>query len=126
MKQFQAAYRDRDSFRDTLVGWETWRAENACGQALIHIFSDGADDADVRAVRDTVEQVMPDAAYLGASASGNIYEGNITTEKLVVTCTIFERVDSFVRTRLFSIENRDATTLRTALREMKDEALLPF
>ena len=120
MKQFQAAYRDRDSFRDTLVGWETWRAENACGQALIHIFSDGADDADVKLVRDTVEQVMPDAAYIGASASGNIYEGNITTEKLVVTCTIFERVDSFVRTRLFSIENRDATTLRTALREMKD------
>ena len=80
MKQFQAAYRDRDSFRDTLVGWETWRAENACGQALIHIFSDGADDADVMAVRDIVEQVMPDAAYLGASASGNIYEGNITTE----------------------------------------------
>ena len=121
MKQFQAAYRDRDSFRNTLAGWETWRGENACGQALIHIFSDGADDADVKAARDVVEQVMPDAVYIGASASGNIYEGNITTEKLVVTCTVFENADSFVRTHLISIENREASTLRTALREMKDD-----
>ena len=121
MKQFQTAYQDRDSFHATMAQWAAWRAENAGGQALIHIFSDGADDADVKTVREVVEQVMPDAAYLGASASGNIYEGNITTEKLVVTCTIFEHPDSFVRTRLISIENRDATALRTALRQMEDD-----
>lgn len=121
MKQFQAVYRDRDSFRCSVEAWKAWRVENASGQALVHIFSDGADDADVQAVRDIVEQLLPDAAYLGASASGNIYEGNITTEKLVVTCTVFEYADSFARTRLFSVENRDAISLRTALREMKDE-----
>ena len=121
MKQFQTAYQDRDSFLATMTQWAAWCAENAGGQALIHIFSDGADDADVKTVREVVEQVMPDAAYLGASASGNIYEGNITTEKLVVTCTIFEHPDSFVRTRLISIENRDATALRTALRQMEDD-----
>lgn len=121
MKQFQAVYRDRDSFYSTLSEWEAWRVENACGQALIHIFSDGAGESDVKIVRDLVEQVMPDAVYLGASASGNIYEGVITTEKLVITCTVFEHTDSFVRTRLISIENRDATTLRTVLRKMKDD-----
>ena len=121
MKQFQTVYQDRDSFRAKVAEWAAWRAENAGGQTLVHIFSDGADDADVKIVRDVVEQVMPDAAYLGASASGNIYEGNITTEKLAVTCTIFEHPDSFVRTRLISIENRDATALRTALRQMKDD-----
>ena len=121
MKQFQAAYRDRTSFLFTVTEWMVWRTAHSAGQVLIHIFSDGADDADVNAARQIVEQVMPDAACIGASASGNIYEGNITTEKLVITCTIFERADSFVRTRLFSIENRDAGTLRAALREMKDE-----
>ena len=121
MKQFQTAYRDQDSFRGTLAEWEAWCAEKACGQVLIHIFSDGADDADVKTVRNAVEQAMPNAVYIGASASGNIYGGNITTEKLVVTCTVFEHTDSFVRTRLISIENRDATTLRAALRAMKDD-----
>ena len=121
MKQFQTVYQDRDSFRDAIARWQAWREGNAAGQALVHILSDGANDADVRDARAIVEQVMPDAAYLGASASGNLYEGNITTEKLVVTCTVFERADSFARTRLFSIENRDAGTLRAALRAMKDE-----
>ena len=121
MKQLQTVYRNQDSFRSAMAKWKAWQAGNACGQTLIHIFSDGADDADVRFVRDTVEQMLPDAAYIGASASGNIYEGNITTEKLVVTGTFFEHADSFVRTRLISVENRDANTLRTALREMKDD-----
>ena len=121
MKQFQAVYRNRDSFHNTVAQWQAWRVEHSAGQALIHILSDGAEDADVSIAREIVEQVMPDAAYIGASASGNIYEGNITTEKLVVSCTIFERADSFVRTRLFSIENRDASALRASLRAMKDE-----
>ena len=121
MKQFQAVYRDRDSFSSSVAEWKEWRLGNTSGQALIHIFSDGAEDADVRSVRDIVEQLMPDAAYVGASASGNIYEGSITTEKLVVTCTFFERADSFVRTCLFSIQNRDASAFRAALREMKAE-----
>ena len=121
MKSFQAIYRDSDSFRGAVAEWKAWREEHAAGQALIHILSDGADDADVKNARSIVEEVMPDASYLGASASGNIYEGAITTEKLVVSCMVFERADSFARTRLFSIENRDASTLRAALREMKDE-----
>ena len=87
MKQFQTVYHDQDSFRNIVSEWKAWQAVNTSGQVLIHVFSDGADGADVQIVRDIVEQVMPDAAYIGASASGNIYDGNITTEKLVVTCT---------------------------------------
>ena len=70
MKQFQAVYQARESFRGAVEAWKAWRDEHASGQALVHIFSDGADDADVQTVREIVEQVMPDAAYLGASASG--------------------------------------------------------
>ncbi|MER2236151.1 MAG: hypothetical protein ABS901_07340, partial [Candidatus Limivicinus sp.] len=73
MKSFQAIYRDSDSFRSAVAEWQAWRDEHAAGQALIHILSDGADDADVGTARSIVEEVMPDASYLGASASGNIY-----------------------------------------------------
>ena len=121
MKQFQTVYRNPDSFRSSVAEWKAWRDAHASGQALVHFFSDGADDTDVRTAGDIVEQLMPDAAFLGASASGNLYDGEITTEKLVVSCMIFERADSFARTRLFSVENRDAGTLRTSLQEMKEE-----
>ena len=65
-------------------------------------------------------RLLPDASCIGASASGNLYEGNITTEKLVVTCTVFEKPESFVRTRLIPVENRDASMLRETLHGMKD------
>ena len=119
MRQFQISYQGPDAFREALISWQSWRAEHGAGAALIHIFSDGADPADVAFVRAAVEEIMPDAAYVGASASGNLIDGNVTTEKLAVTCTIFESADSFVRTELFSIENRDAAPLREALRGMR-------
>ena len=121
MKQFQVAYQDQDSFRSTVTEWKAWREAHVSGQALVHIFSDGADAVDIRIARNIVEELLPDAAYLGASASGNIYEGNITTEKLVVTCTVFEHADSFARTRLFSIANRNTSDFRSALREIRHE-----
>ena len=121
MKQFQVSYQDADTFRREINAWQEWRTQNAAGQAMIHIFSDGAENEDVERVRKIVEEIMPDASYVGASASGNLYEGSISTEKLVVTCTLFERPDSFARTRLFSVENRDTSQLKAALREMKDD-----
>ena len=118
LKQFQVSYQDAASFRRAVSEWQTWRDQHPSGQALVHIFSDGADIADVQTARSIVDEVMPDASTVGASASGNLYEGNITTEKLVVTCTVFERADSFAFTRLFSVENRDTASLREALREL--------
>ncbi len=120
MKQFQAAYQNADSFREAVEAWRRWRVENNAGQALVHIFSDGADDGDVAYARTAVEELMPDAACVGASASGNLFEGNITTERLVVTCTVYEKPDSFVRSCLIPVENGDISCLREALRGMRD------
>ena len=120
MQQFQTAYQDLAALRETLAAWQRWRGENGGGTALLHIFSDGAKEGDVRAARAAVEELMPDALYVGASASGNLYRGSVSTEKLVVTCTVLTDAESFAETRLFSIENRDAAPFREALREMRD------
>ena len=120
MRQFQISYQDLNSFKREVESWRTWRDQNGAGDMLIHIFSDGADEADVKLVRILVEHILPDAMYVGASASGCLYEGKVSTEKLVVSCTIFEKPDSFVRTHLFSIEDRDPDSLRQSLRAMRD------
>lgn len=103
MRQFQTAYQDARSFRETVNTWQSWRKDHGAGQALIHVLSDGADGDEVRAARSVLEEVMPDAACIGASASGNLYEGSISTERLVVTCTAFEKPDSFFRTCLIPL-----------------------
>ena len=121
MKQFQISYQGPELFRKSAASWQDWRVSHGAGAAFIHIFSDGASDRDVAAVRSIVEELLPGAVYVGASASGNLYKGAITTEKLVVTCTLLEHAGSFARTRLFSVENRDASSFRQALRDMREE-----
>lgn len=69
MKQFQTAYRGESAFRAVISGWKT----QACGAALIHLFSDGADPDDIAAARAVIDEVMPEAEYIGASASGSFW-----------------------------------------------------
>lgn len=121
LRQFQECYQTPEQFHEAVTTWQAWRLEHGAGAALVHVFSDGAESADLEQALAAVEEIMPDAVYVGASASGNLYGGNVTTEKLAVTCTVFEDADSFVYTRLFSIENRDAGTLRQTLRSMRDQ-----
>lgn len=116
MKQLQTVY-DEKSFRAVVSEWEKQRA---AGPAFIHVFSDGADEADVTAACAVIDEIMPDAAYVGASASGCLYEGKVSTEKLVVSCTLFEKPDSFVATGLFRIDDGDSAAFRASLRECLD------
>ena len=87
MKQFQTAYSGEKSFRETV---SEWKARQQGGAAWIHIFSDGAERKDIEAVCAAIDELMPDAEYVGASASGCIYGGCVSTEKLVVSCTILK------------------------------------
>ena len=112
MKQFQTVYEER-SFRATVSEWEKHRAS---GPALIHIFSDGADESEIIAACAVIDEVMPDADYVGSSASGCLYEGKVSTEKLVISCTILEKRDSFVETRLFPLGGGDSSAFRASLR----------
>ena len=114
MKQFQTVYRGEEAFRTTVM---QWRSQLGPVPALLHLFSDGADEADVQAACAVIDEIMPDATYVGSSASGCILDGEVTTEKLVVSCMIFERADSFAETRLFSMEDGDAESFRNAYRE---------
>ena len=119
MKQYQTVYHDKDSFRAVV---SEWKSLPASAPALIHLFSDGADPADIGAARDAIDELMPDAVYVGASASGCIFDGRVSSEKLVVTCMLFESPDSFAQVCYFPVENMDVSSFRLSLRE----ALLRF
>ncbi len=114
MKQFQTAYHGKEAFRAAVSAWQSQRASMP---AFIHLFSDGANPADLAAACEILDEIMPDVEYAGASASGCILDGRVTTEKLVVSCMILERQDSFVHSGLFSLENGDTASFREKLRE---------
>lgn len=113
MKQFQTAYHGESAFRADVSCWKT----QARGAVLIHLFSDGADPDDIAAVRTVIDEMMPEAEYVGASASGCILDGNVSTEKLVISCMLFEKPDSFARSVFFPVGENGSESFRDALRE---------
>ena len=113
MKQFQAVY-DGKTFRSTV---SEWKKHCTSAPALIHIFSDGADESEITAACAIIDEMMPDADYVGSSASGCIYDGKVSSEKLVISCTIFEKQDSFFATRLFALDDGNSSAFRSSLRE---------
>ena len=113
MKQFQTAYSGKSAFRNTLA---EWKAAQPSGTALIHLFSDGAEEKEIAAACAVIDEMMPEAVYVGSSASGCIYDGRVSGEKLVISCTLLEKPDSFVFSKLFPI-GADIDSFRAALRK---------
>lgn len=99
MKQYQTVYCGKEAFRKTVTQWQSHASH-----ALIHLFADGADPAEVTAACEVIDEMMPNAVYAGASASGCICDGRVSNEKLVISCMFFERQDSFAQTCLFPVE----------------------
>ncbi len=115
MKQFQSVYHGPEAFRKTV---EEWKTQQTAVPAVIHLFSDGADPEDVQAACRIIDELLPEAEYIGASASGCIFEGRVSTEKLVVSCLFFEKEDSFARSCLLPVDGADLDAFRASLREV--------
>jgi len=114
MKHFQTTYSGEKNFRETISEWKT---HVGAGSVLVHLFSDGAEKTEIQTACRILDEMMPEAEYVGSSGSGCIYEGRVSTEKLVISCTVFEKPDSFARARFFPIENGDASAFRKELAE---------
>ena len=114
MKQFQITYRGKETFRETVSEWKT---RQGSGSVLIHLFSDGAEEKDIRTACAVIDEIIPEAEYVGSSASGCIFDGGVSTEKLVVSCTVFEKPDSFAHPKFFPVNGGDTSLFRAGLRE---------
>lgn len=114
MKCLQTVYRDESAFRKTV---SEWKEQSGSGAVLLHIFTDGAAEEDIRTARAVIEEILPDAPYAGSSASGCIYDGRVTTEKLVISCTLFEKENSSASSKLFPVDEGEPGAFRASLRE---------
>ena len=121
MKQFQTTYISAAQFGNVLEEWRDWQLGHEAGQAVMHLLNQDADIHHVYRACELIRKHMPDALYLGASAAGTLYQGNVSDSPLVVSCTIFERSDSFARVVQIPVENRDIRGLRETLSAMQDE-----
>ena len=117
MKQFQTTYREPMVFRQTVAIWQNWHEQHGAGAVLIHIFADAVPMQDVKDLCDIIEEIMPSAQYVGASANGNLYGGVISSESIVITCTIFESKSSFIEVGQYIIEDSDVDKFQNELNQ---------
>lgn len=91
MKQFQMTYNNDEAFYQELDDIKQWCSENPSYATVFRIYSADLDLDRIRHVCDILDEQMPDALYLGCTSNANILAGALTTSKIILTCTVFER-----------------------------------
>ena len=91
MKQFQIAYKNDVSFLHDLDRIRQWKEENESYLTIFRIYAADLELDHIRHVCAILDEQMPDALYLGSTSNGNILAGSLTKNKIILTCTVFER-----------------------------------
>ncbi len=121
MRQLQTVYENKDRFVRELGEWKEACRDCNEKQIVFHIFSDKAEDADVREVCGIIDQMMPEADYIGSSASGNIFEGSVSENPITITATVLEQAESFFHTKQLIVGDKDAESIERDLSAMAEE-----
>ncbi len=90
MRQFQFEYETDEKFFKQLEQIKKWRNTAVAAGTIFTIYTESLDMSRVQAVITRIKYVLPDAAYMGCSTNGNIYNGELSKKKIVIICTIFE------------------------------------
>ncbi len=64
---------------------------NQASSVLVQIFSGICDESYLHEVIDSVKDVLPQAVILGATTDGEMLDENVSTNKVVISVTIFEK-----------------------------------
>lgn len=91
MKQFQIAYKNDEALLRELAEIKQWCSENPSYTIVFRIYAADLELDHIRHVCAILDEQMPDALYLGSTSNGNILAGALTTSKIILTCTVFER-----------------------------------
>lgn len=90
MRQFQIAYKNDESFSNELERIKRWCTVNLAYTSLFRIYSEDMDLDRVKHVCDMIDEIMPDALYFGCTTNANILNGELSKNKIVLSCTVFE------------------------------------
>lgn len=90
MKQKQFIFQDDKTLYQEMEKIRAWYDENLFYGMLIQIYTEIPDKNRIEHVLRTVEDFMPEAAYLGCSSNGNIVNGDFSGNSFAVICTCIE------------------------------------
>ncbi len=89
MKQIHFEYGDSETFCKELGGFKKQCESEHLSNLLFHIYTEILETEELSKIRDIIEQVFPEAPYIGCSTSGNIVDSELSAA-ITVVCTVFE------------------------------------
>ncbi len=90
MKQLQYSFKDSNSFDDGLKALRKFYDDNSFYGMLIHIYTEIIDRDRIEGALKKIEDILPEAQYVGCSSNGNILQGDFSGDTFAMTCTFFE------------------------------------
>lgn len=96
MKQIQMTYVDPEGFQKDLTELRKRCEEKGDTKLFFQVYSIVLDEKTIQALCDVLEQVFPDAPYMGCSTSGNIVDCQVSAA-ITVVCNIIEDADTQVK-----------------------------
>lgn len=90
MKQFQFGYRNDDQFRKELTKIKQWQSARIVSKIVLQIYSVELEERVFTRIFQVIDEILPDALYLGCSTNGNIIDGRFAKSDIIVVCTVFE------------------------------------
>lgn len=116
MKQFQITYTNADTFLKELLTLKERSETNKETNFLFQIYSTILEEEPIHILCQILEQVFPDAPYMGCSTSGNITDCQLASE-IVIICTIFEYADTKVKILQYDTDSSPVTEITKSIIE---------
>jgi signal transduction histidine kinase len=107
MKTFNIRFRSEDKLRDYIYENEIIDSSDI----LIQVFSHKKDVNDINKITSLIYELLPSATLIGTTTDGEVIEGRILTDNIVISITVFEH--SYLKSIL--LESQEASFDRGVL-----------
>ena len=123
MKQLQFAYTNKYRLSEDLGSVKLWMGQTGATKVLFHIYTTNMDSKDVKEITEVIDRELPDALYVGSSANGNIYNGVLSTNDTVISCTLFEDPSTEVRVIQYMLSDDTSRAVADSVLKYIDDEL---
>ena len=100
MKQIQFSFKDQNELDSGLTDLRTYFDTHKCYRMFIHIYTEIIDKEKIEKTLKRIEDVLPEADYVGCSSNGNILNGDFSGDSFDMSfffSSFFSFLSAFIR-----------------------------
>lgn len=91
MQAFNTYFYNEVHLQDFTNSEEYIAAAQNASSILVQIYSGSTDETAIQSVIEITKKLIPTAEIIGATTSGEILDGKISTEKIILSINIFQK-----------------------------------